>query len=57
VKAENEEGESEPVETDVATLAKNPYEEPGAPGVPTFKDWDVDSADLEWTKPKSDGNC
>lgn len=35
VKAVNSEGESEPLETDTATTAKNPYQEPDRPGKPS----------------------
>ncbi|KAJ9593823.1 hypothetical protein L9F63_027533 [Diploptera punctata] len=48
VKAVNSEGESEPLETDVPTLAKNPYSEPDRPGKPEVKDWNRHQADLKW---------
>ncbi|XP_037071182.1 twitchin-like [Pollicipes pollicipes] len=57
VKAVNEEGESEPLDTDHATLAKNPYEIPGAPSTPEIVDWDVDRVDLKWKAPKNDGGA
>ena len=40
VRAVNSEGESENLETDKNTHAKNPYDEPKAPGAPTIADWD-----------------
>ncbi|KAI8425645.1 hypothetical protein MSG28_011459 [Choristoneura fumiferana] len=57
VKAVNPEGESEPLVTDTATTAKNPYGEPDAPGKPEFKDWSKDHADLKWEKPANDGGA
>lgn len=57
VKAVNEEGESEPLETDGTILAKNPYEIPGKPGVPELDDWDVDRVDLKWDAPKNTGGA
>lgn len=55
VKAKNKEGESEPLETEDFILAKNPYDEPGAPGQPQIVDYDNKSVTLEWDKPASDG--
>lgn len=55
VKAKNKEGESEPLETDDFILAKNPYDEPGAPGKPDIIDYDNKSVTLKWAKPDSDG--
>ncbi|KAG8239130.1 hypothetical protein J437_LFUL018920 [Ladona fulva] len=57
VKAVNEEGESEPLETERGTIAKNPYDVPGKPGVPEFEDWDVDRVDLKWEAPKFNGGA
>ncbi|KPJ16777.1 Twitchin [Papilio machaon] len=57
VKAVNPEGESEPLVTDTATTAKNPYGEPDAPGKPEFKDWDKQHVDLKWEKPANDGGA
>lgn len=57
VKAINEEGESEPLETDGSIIAKNPYDAAGKPGKPELEDWDVDRVDLKWTPPKSDGGA
>lgn len=55
VRAVNAEGESDALETDVPTLAKNPFDVPEAPGKPQIKDWDRHHVDLKWTAPKSDG--
>ncbi len=55
VRAVNPEGESDPLETEVPTLAKNPYNPPEAPGKPEAKDWDRQHVDLKWAAPKSDG--
>ncbi|KAI5639981.1 immunoglobulin i-set domain-containing protein [Phthorimaea operculella] len=57
VKAVNPEGESEPLVTDTATTAKNPYGEPDPPGKPEFKDWSKDHVDLKWEKPANDGGA
>nr|CAD7448818.1 unnamed protein product [Timema bartmani] len=57
VKAVNEEGDSEPLETDRLTVAKNPFDIPGKPGVPDIVDWDVDRMDLKWEAPKSNGGA
>lgn len=55
VKAVNKEGESEPLETTDAILARNPYDEPGKPGKPVIDDYDNQSVTLKWEKPSSDG--
>lgn len=55
VKAKNKEGESEPLETTDAILAKNPYDEPGKPGKPDIIDYDNKSVTLKWNKPDTDG--
>ncbi|CAG2161698.1 unnamed protein product [Oppiella nova] len=57
VKAVNEEGESEPLDTDRTVLAKNPFEEPGAPGLPTIEDYDKDFVELKWEAPIRDGGA
>uniref|UniRef100_T1GCH3 Twitchin n=1 Tax=Megaselia scalaris TaxID=36166 RepID=T1GCH3_MEGSC len=46
VKAVNEEGESEPLETESAIVAKNPYDVASPPGIPEFEDWDEHHAGL-----------
>ncbi|XP_011700590.1 PREDICTED: twitchin isoform X1 [Wasmannia auropunctata] len=55
VAAVNAEGESEPLETEYGIVAKNPFDEPGAPGRPEATDWDKDHVDLRWTPPLKDG--
>lgn len=57
VKALNAEGESEPLETDTATVAKNPFTEPDKPGKPEVTDWDKHHVDLKWEKPENDGGA
>lgn len=51
VKAVNKEGISDPLSTEGATTAKNPYDEPGKCGAPEIVDWDTDHMDLEWEPP------
>lgn len=55
VAAVNAEGESKPLETEQAILAKNPFDEPGAPGHLKATDWDKDHVDLAWLPPAEDG--
>jgi hypothetical protein len=57
VKAVNEEGESEPLYSDKAIKAKNPYDPPGKPGKPIIDDWDVDRVDLKWDAPSNNGGA
>ena len=59
VRAVNSEGESPNLETPLEDkiLAKNPFDEPKAPGTPQISDWDKNRTDLEWTKPDSDGGA
>ncbi len=40
VRAVNKEGESPNLETERKILAKNPFDEPKAPGKPDIVDWD-----------------
>lgn len=54
VRAVNKEGESDPLTTDTAILAKNPYDTPGKVEKPELVDWDKDHVDLAW-KPADDG--
>lgn len=54
VRAVNKEGESDPLQTSAAILAKNPYDEPSVPGKPEVNDWDKDHVDLEWVPPVSE---
>uniref|UniRef100_A0A0N5D1Z0 non-specific serine/threonine protein kinase n=1 Tax=Thelazia callipaeda TaxID=103827 RepID=A0A0N5D1Z0_THECL len=55
VKAVNREGASDPLATKYATLAKNPYDEPGKPSAPEVTDWDIDRVNLAWDPPANDG--
>lgn len=55
VKAKNKEGESDPLETTDAIIARNPYNTPDAPGKPEIVDYDNVSATLNWQKPAKDG--
>jgi predicted phage tail protein len=55
VKAINKEGESDPLEMDDSIMARNPYDEPGAPGKPEIYDYDNKSVTLRWEKPDADG--
>lgn len=57
VRAVNKEGESEPLETETAIIAKNPFDEPGKPGRPEPTNWDKDFVELEWKAPESDGGA
>ncbi|XP_037720926.1 twitchin isoform X30 [Drosophila subpulchrella] len=55
VKAVNEEGESEPLETESAITAKNPFDVSAPPGLPEFEDWDEHHVKLKWEPPIRDG--
>jgi predicted phage tail protein len=55
VRAENKLGRSDPLTTDAAIEAKNPFDEPSKPGTPEITDFDKDFVELEWDKPRSDG--
>uniref|UniRef100_A0A1I7S352 non-specific serine/threonine protein kinase n=1 Tax=Bursaphelenchus xylophilus TaxID=6326 RepID=A0A1I7S352_BURXY len=57
VKAVNKEGASDPLVTENATTAKNPYDEPSKCGAPDIVDWDTDHMDLEWDPPANDGGA
>ncbi|XGW29138.1 hypothetical protein V3C99_008720 [Haemonchus contortus] len=57
VKAVNRQGVSAPLQTDHAIVAKNPYDEPGAPTDVTPVDWDKDHVDLEWKAPENNGGA
>lgn len=57
VKAVNEEGESEPLETGTAIVAKNPYDIPSAPGLPEIEDWNETMVKLKWERPMRDGGA
>ena len=55
VKAVNGEGESEPLESDEAVVAKNPYDVPDPPRNVVIDDWDNVSVTLKWEVPLQDG--
>uniref|UniRef100_A0A1A9V0P1 Twitchin n=1 Tax=Glossina austeni TaxID=7395 RepID=A0A1A9V0P1_GLOAU len=55
VRAKNRQGTSDPLTTPQATVAKNPYNEPGKPGIPIIRGYDKEMVDLEWSRPESDG--
>lgn len=57
VKAVNEEGDSEPLETETSIVAKNPYDVPAPPGLPEIQDWDANSVKLKWDRPIRDGGA
>lgn len=57
VKAVNAEGESEPLTTEKAIVAKNPYSAADTPGKPQLKDWSKHHADLAWKAPEDDGGA
>ncbi|XP_058812495.1 twitchin isoform X5 [Topomyia yanbarensis] len=57
VKAVNEIGESEPLDSSNPIVAKNDFEEPSQPPKPQVVDWDANSVSLEWNPPKSDGGA
>ncbi|XP_071854761.1 twitchin-like isoform X8 [Apostichopus japonicus] len=57
VAAENNQGVSRPLETSRSIVAKNPYDEPGMPGVPEVVDFDNDFVELEWAAPDKDGGA
>ncbi|VDL60884.1 unnamed protein product, partial [Hymenolepis diminuta] len=55
--AVSSQGESEPLETDTEIVAKNPYDEPEAPGKPEIVDHDKDRIDIKWEPPEFDGGA
>lgn len=55
IMAENAIGRSDPLVTDSAIKAKDPFGTPGKPGRPTITDFDKDHIDLEWTPPTNNG--
>lgn len=57
VKAVNRQDVSAPLQADHAIVAKNPFDEPGAPTDITPVDWDKDHVDLEWKPPENDGGA
>ncbi|UYV65935.1 unc-22 [Cordylochernes scorpioides] len=57
IKALNKEGESEPLETLMPIVAKDPYEVPGSPDKVEIEDWSKDHVDLKWKAPLKDGGA
>ena len=57
VTANTDEGPSEPLVADTATLAKNPWGPPGPPRKLQLCDWDADRMDLKWLVPEFDGKA
>ena len=57
VKAVNEEGEGEPLETETPILAKNPFDVPCPPGLPEIVDWSENMVKLRWEAPIRDGGA
>lgn len=55
VRAENQYGVSEPLETLEPITAKFPFTVPDAPGAPRVTDWDSSTITLTWDRPRSDG--
>ena len=47
----NDEGESEPLESDKPMKAKNSFGPPGPPQKVELADWDIDHMDLTWQQP------
>jgi len=55
VRAENQYGVSEPLETDQPVTAKFAFTVPDPPGQPRISDWDTSNITLTWDRPRSDG--
>ncbi|KAL3088858.1 hypothetical protein niasHS_009150 [Heterodera schachtii] len=53
--AENAFGRSDPLNTDSAVLAKDPYGRPGKPGRPEITDHDNNHISIKWTPPTDTG--
>ncbi|MCP9266046.1 Twitchin [Dirofilaria immitis] len=57
IKAVNKYGESDPLETTQAIIAKDPFDTAGKPGTPEIVDWDKEHVDLQWNPPLDDGGA
>ncbi|KAG8238874.1 hypothetical protein J437_LFUL018785 [Ladona fulva] len=57
VRAENQYGLSEPLETDSPIMAKFPFTVPDPPGQPRILDWDSTNITLMWDRPRHDGGA
>jgi hypothetical protein len=55
--AENQNGQSEPLESEHATMAKNPFDRPGKPGKPECASRSKNHIELAWKKPSDDGGA
>jgi hypothetical protein len=55
VRAENQYGISDPLETDQPITAKFPFTVPDPPGTPRVADWDSGNVTLTWDRPRHDG--
>ena len=55
--AENQNGEGEPLETSEATLAKNPFDAPGAPKNLECLSRSYTHVEIGWKKPSNDGGA
>jgi len=55
VRAENQYGVSDPLETDQPIVAKFPFTVPDPPGAPRVVDWDSGNVTVTWDRPRSDG--
>ena len=55
VRAENQYGISEPLETSEPITAKFPFTVPDPPGAPRVTDWETNTIHLAWNRPNNDG--
>ncbi len=55
--AENQNGASEPLESEHATTAKNPFDAPCAPGKPECSSRSRNHIEVAWRKPSDDGGA
>lgn len=55
IRAENQYGISEPLESNEPVTAKYPFTIPDAPGAPRVTDWDSSTINLSWDRPNNDG--
>ncbi|KAJ8977333.1 hypothetical protein NQ317_018615 [Molorchus minor] len=55
VRAENQYGVSEPLESSEPIIAKYPFTIPDPPGAPRVTDWDSSTIYLSWDRPNNDG--
>jgi len=56
VMAENEQGQSVPLETDVAVIAKNPFDKPNAPSDISVAGQTSNTVTLQWKAPSDGGS-